>query len=190
MASAQEAGPDPREIPVPRIKTSMGSLPGVSALPVRKDLPDVMVMNDGTRVANRAQWEKRREEMKRILAYYAVGQMPPAPGNVKGKEVQSEAVLDGAARYRLMHLSFGPGERLGLDIGIFTPAEPALPRDHSAGRHSARWDGSPAAARGTESGEGRGRVDVGGPRAECRGGHSSGRPRRAGDGPIDGQPAE
>jgi hypothetical protein len=122
VAGAQEAGPDPREIPVPRIKTPMGSLPGVSALPVRKDLPDVMVMNDGTRVTNRAQWEKRRQEMKRILAYYAVGQMPPAPGNVKGKELQSEAVLDGTARYRLVHLSFGPGERLGLDIGIFTPA--------------------------------------------------------------------
>ena len=70
-------GPDPREIPVPPIKTPMGTLPGVAALPVRKDMPDIMVMNDGTKVTNRAQWEKRREEMKRILAYYAVGQMPP-----------------------------------------------------------------------------------------------------------------
>src|SRR3954453_19337852 len=66
-ATAQEppSGPDPREIPIPAINTPMGSLPGVAALPVRKDLPDILVMNDGTKVTNRAQWEKRREEIKR-----------------------------------------------------------------------------------------------------------------------------
>ena len=78
-------------------------------------------MNDGTKASNRGQWEKRREEMKRFLSYYAVGQMPPAPGNVKGKELKSESVLEGSVRYRLVHLTFGPGEQLGLDIGIFTP---------------------------------------------------------------------
>jgi hypothetical protein len=127
IASAQEsgllAGPDPREIPVPRIKTSMGILPGVFELPVRKEMPDVMVMNNGTKVASQQQWEKRREEMKRILEYYAIGQMPPPPGNVVGTEIQSETVLDGKVRYRLVHLTFGPRERLGLDIGIFTPIE-------------------------------------------------------------------
>jgi hypothetical protein len=121
---AQDApgGPDPREIPVPPIKTPMGTLPGVAQLPVRHEMPGVMVMNDGTKVTTRRQWEKRRDEMKRILAYYAVGQMPPAPGNVKGKEVTSETVLDGAVKYRLVHLTFGPAEKLSLDIGIFTPA--------------------------------------------------------------------
>jgi hypothetical protein len=76
---------------------------------------------NGTKITNDRQWEKRREEMKRILSYYAIGQMPPAPGNVKGKELKSESVLDGTVRYRLVHLTFGPGEQLGLDIGIFTP---------------------------------------------------------------------
>lgn len=117
------AGPDPKEIPLPRIKTAMGTLPGVNALPVRRDLPDIMVMNDGTKVTARSQWEKRRQEMKRILAYYAVGEMPPAPGNVKGALVKTETVLDGTVSYRLVHLTFGPGEKLALDIGIFTPAE-------------------------------------------------------------------
>jgi hypothetical protein len=125
VASAQDAkapsGPDPREIPIPRIKTPLGTLPGVKDLPVRKEMPDVMVMNDGTRVATRQQWEKRREEMKRILEYYAVGQMPPPPGNVKGKEIKSEIVLDGAVKYRLVHLTFGPAEKLSLDIGVYTP---------------------------------------------------------------------
>ena len=125
LLGAQEtapSGPDPREIPVPGIQTPLGKLPGPNELPIRKELPDAMAMSDGTRVATRGQWEKRREEMKRILAYYAVGQMPPPPGNVKGKEVTSETVLDGAVRYRLVHLTFGPSEKLSLDIGVFTPA--------------------------------------------------------------------
>jgi hypothetical protein len=115
------SGPDPREIPIPRIDAPMGTLPGVNELPVRRDMPDVMVLQDGTKVTSRRQWEARREEMRRILSYYAVGQMPPPPGNVKGTEIATETVLDGTVKYRLVHLTFGPGEKLGLDIGMFTP---------------------------------------------------------------------
>jgi hypothetical protein len=121
--AAPTSGPDPREIPVPRIRTSLGTLPGVRELPIRKELPDVMVMNDGARVTTPRQWQKRREEMKRILEYYAVGLMPPPPGNVKGRQVKSETVLDGAVQYRLVHLTFGPAEKLSLDIGIFAPVK-------------------------------------------------------------------
>ena len=67
--------------------------------------------------------QKRREEMKRILEYYAVGIAPPPPGNVKGKEIKSQLVQGGKVKYRLVHLTFGPKESLSLDIGIFTPAE-------------------------------------------------------------------
>jgi hypothetical protein len=125
LANAQGpvSGPDPREIPVPRIKTPIGTLPGASGLPIRKEMPDVMITSDGMKITSQSQWRKRREEMKRILEYYAVGQMPPAPGNVKGKEVQSEIVLDGTVKYRLVHLTFGPGEKLHLNIGVFTPVE-------------------------------------------------------------------
>jgi hypothetical protein len=115
--------PDPREIPLPRIKTSLGTLPGVDALPIRQELPDVLTMNDGTKVKTVEQWKKRREEIRRTLEYYATGQPPPAPGNVKGHEVKAETVLDGKVKYRLVHLTFGPEEKLALDIGIFTPAE-------------------------------------------------------------------
>jgi hypothetical protein len=123
LCAFAQNGPDPREIPVPRIKTALGTLPGVNELPIRSELPDVMVMNDGKKVTTRAQWEKRREETKRILAYYAVGAMPPPPGNVKGRELKSEIVLDGTVRYRLIHLTFGPAEKLTLDIGVFTPTQ-------------------------------------------------------------------
>jgi hypothetical protein len=113
-------GPDPREIPIPEIKTELGSLPGVKSLPARDELPDPMVLNDGTRVTMPEHWKRRRVEMRRILQYYAVGAIPPSPGNVKGTEITNEMVLDGSVKYRLVHLTFGPGERLFLNIGIFT----------------------------------------------------------------------
>jgi len=121
--SGAAVGPDPREIPVPPIRTALGSMPGVNELPVRPEMPDVLTMNDGTKVTTPEQWPRRREEIKRTLAYYAVGQMPPPPGNVKGREVKSEFVLEGKVKYRLVHLTFGPEEKLSLDIGIFTPAD-------------------------------------------------------------------
>jgi hypothetical protein len=118
---AQITGPDPKEIPVPPIKIVSKPLPGVDQLPVRPELPDILTMNDGTKVTTLTQWKKRREEIKHILEYYAVGTMPPPPGNVKGEEMHSELVLDGKVRYRLVKLTFGPQRKLELYIGIFTP---------------------------------------------------------------------
>jgi hypothetical protein len=120
------SGPDASEIPVPPIKTAMKPLPGVAALPVREEMPDVLIMNDGKKVTSKAQWTKRREEMKRILEYYAVGLAPPPPGNVRGKETKTQIVKggpEGGVKYRLVHLTFGPRGSLSLDIGIFTPIE-------------------------------------------------------------------
>ncbi len=115
------SGPDPNEIPIPPIKTALGTLPGISELPDRPELPDVLTMNDGAKVTTLDQWHKRREEMKHILEYYAVGLAPPPPDNVKGQEIKSQLLLDGKVKYRLVHLTFGPQESLSLDIGIFTP---------------------------------------------------------------------
>jgi hypothetical protein len=114
--------PDPNEIPVPPIPTSMPAMPGVDQLPDRPQMPDIMTLDDGKKVKTIAQWQKRREEMKRILEYYAVGQAPPPPGNVKGHEISSQTLANGTVKYRLVHLTFGPNDGLSLDIGIFTPA--------------------------------------------------------------------
>jgi hypothetical protein len=119
--------PDPKEIPIPPIKTAMADMPGpempnVDQLPNRPGMPDVMTLHNGQKVKTVKQWDQRRAEMKRTLEYYAVGQAPPPPGNVKGVEVSSQMLMDGKVKYRLVHLTFGPNESLSLDIGIFTPA--------------------------------------------------------------------
>ncbi len=120
--SAVSDRPDPKEIPVPPIKTSMHDMPTVDQLPNRPGMPDVMTLDNGQKVKTLKQWDKRRAEMKRTLEYYAVGLAPPPPGNVKGTEVSSQMLMDGKVKYRLVHLTFGPNESLSLDIGIFTPA--------------------------------------------------------------------
>ena len=117
--------PDPREIPVPRIKTPSGELPGVDALPVRTEMPDVLTRDDGTKVTNLAQWPARRAEIRRTLEYYATGHVPPPPGNVQGRVLKTDTALGGEVTYRLVHLTFGPDEKLFLDMGIFTPRDGA-----------------------------------------------------------------
>jgi hypothetical protein len=113
--------PDPKEIPLPILKTSQTPMPGVDKLPNRPEMPDVMTLNNGQKVKTVKQWDERRKEMTKTLEWYAVGQAPPPPGNVKGKEISSEMLLGGKVKYRLVHLTFGPNESLSLDIGIFTP---------------------------------------------------------------------
>jgi hypothetical protein len=123
QSNTPAAGPDPREIAVPDIKTYLGTMPRVHDLPTRSELPDPLVMNDGTKVTTAEQWQARRAEIRRILEYYATGAIPPPPGNVKGVEVTNELVLDGSVKYRLVHLTFGPKQELFLNTGIFTPTQ-------------------------------------------------------------------
>lgn len=113
---------EPAEIPVPEIRTALGTLPGPEALPLRPQLPPVLVMNDGTHVTTREHWLQRRAEIRATLEYYATGRMPPPPGNVRGRVVTTETLLDGKATYRLVQLTLGPGGQLDLAIGILAPA--------------------------------------------------------------------
>jgi hypothetical protein len=117
--------PDPREIPLPKIKTALGDLPGPDQLPVRKEMPDPLVMNNGTKVTTPEQFKERQKEIRKILEYYHVGRLPPAPGNVKGAVGMTEDVeVNGKKyKYRMVRLTFGPDEKLTMDIGIASLAE-------------------------------------------------------------------
>jgi hypothetical protein len=95
---------------IPPNKVVTGTFPEVNDLPVRTEMPEALVMNDGTRVTTVKKWRQRREEMKQILEYYELGHAPPPPGNVTGQDIKSLALLDGTVKYRLVHLKFGPGE--------------------------------------------------------------------------------
>lgn len=98
------------------------TLPEVADLPELKDMPDALTMLNGQKVATVKQWRARREEMKQILEFYELGHAPPPPGNVTGVDLQSRDLLNGTVHYRLVHLKFGPDQKLGFDIAILTPA--------------------------------------------------------------------
>jgi hypothetical protein len=105
------------------LATSCSTMPDVNNLPTHKEMPDPLVMNDGTTVTNTRQWEVRRKEIKHVLEYYSIGTMPPPPGNVQGHDIKSQLVVEGKVNYRLVHLTFGPEEKSGFDIAVFTPAD-------------------------------------------------------------------
>ena len=95
--------------------------PAVKDLPVRAEMPNPLITDDGKTVSTPEQWKLRREEMKNIMEEYVYGHMPPPPDNVSGHEVRTNLLADGTVLYRLVHLIFGKDDKLGFDIGIFTP---------------------------------------------------------------------
>jgi len=103
------------------------AVPGPKDLPDHPAMPDPLVAKDGSAVTTPDQWAKRRMEMKQILEDYEFGHMPPPPGNVTGKLISSQVIQSGSASllYRQVHLTFGPGQKLGFDLSIFSPFSPA-----------------------------------------------------------------
>ncbi len=97
----------------------------VKNLPVIDEMPDPLTMNDGTQVTTPEQWRARRQEMIALLETYEYGHMPPAPGNVTATTAMAASTVSAGsnlqAEYRLLHLTFGPNQTLGFDLGIFTP---------------------------------------------------------------------
>lgn len=96
--------------------------PSAKDLPIQTAMPDPLVASDGKPVTTPEQWSSRREEMKRVIQHYGIGHAPPPPGNVKGTEIESTLLAEGKVSYRRVHLTFGPGEKLGFDISIFLPS--------------------------------------------------------------------
>ena len=97
------------------------SMPEAQDLPSRPDMPDPLVLDSGGKVVDAGQWKARREQMKRVLAHYLTGTMPPPPGNVIGHELASRTVLHGTVNFRRVRLTFGPGNSLGFEVAVFVP---------------------------------------------------------------------
>ena len=96
------------------------SLPLVCA--AETTLPDPLVNAAGQKITTAAQWQDRRAEMRQVLEDYAVGHLPPPPGNMTGHVLAAKSLLDGKAEGRFVHLSFGPEGKLGFDAAVFIPA--------------------------------------------------------------------
>ena len=106
-----------------RATDASDAFPSPDSLPVLANLPDPPRNADGTPAANPAQWAAARTRMKAILEHYALGHAPPPPGNVQGAISHEQPVLGGQGTYRLVNLTFGPGERLHLQVALFLPGD-------------------------------------------------------------------
>lgn len=95
--------------------------PPVDELPAIATLPDPFIMQNGARVKTKADWQRRRAELKELFAYYEYGHMPPAPKNLTAETVSEETLENGAVRRHVL-LSTGPQNTIHINIGLVIPA--------------------------------------------------------------------
>jgi hypothetical protein len=99
--------------------SSFGDFPAPKDLPSRPELPDPLVMFDGTKVTSKEQWvEKRRPELKALIQHYMYGTIPP-PMSVTAKVLHEDAkAFGGKATLREVGLSALPGHEYRLLVVV------------------------------------------------------------------------
>jgi hypothetical protein len=95
-------------------------------LPVIKELPDPFVFNNGRRVGNKADWAKRREELKAMVLHYEYGHLAPAPANLTATEISSKKIEELDAIERQLLLSMGSGKKVEFRLILTIPAGKGL----------------------------------------------------------------
>ncbi|MFO0903376.1 MAG: acetylxylan esterase [Pirellulales bacterium] len=99
--------------------------PTFEQLPVRAELPDPLVMLDGTRVTTPAEWmQKRRPELQALFQHYMYGKLPAKPQRwvVEGPSFEDAQFLDGKATLREDTLAFyGPDLSQRLRVLVIRP---------------------------------------------------------------------
>lgn len=91
--------------------------PGISALPVMEDLPDVL-----GGASTPTEWNARREYIKAMLSHYMLGHRPENDAPATGTVLSSAPVYDGAGVREDVRIHIGGGE--SFDIYIVRPNRP------------------------------------------------------------------
>jgi hypothetical protein len=105
------------------INQATGDFPQIDKLPANPDLPDALVMLDGTKVSTREQWfAKRRPELKELFQHFMYGYLPPIPKKVTAKvEREDSKALGGKATLREIALTVGPKKAPKLHLLLVIP---------------------------------------------------------------------
>lgn len=102
---------------------ALADFPPVSKLPVRPELPDPLVMLDGTKITTKEDWmTKRRPELQKLFQHYMYGYLPEKPAKIdfKVERIDREA-LGGKATLKEVTISFGPPETPKLRLLLVVP---------------------------------------------------------------------
>ena len=132
--------------------------PAVDDLPVIKELPDLFLFSDGSRVKTKEDWARRREELKGLILYYEYGRLPPAPTNLAAKELSSKPRATLGVTEKQVQLTMGPEGAVKFKLIVSIPTGKTGLRPGVAGLrpgeagHAGHHQGRP----------------VLGPRARCR----------------------
>jgi len=100
-------------------------LPDVDDLPIRADLPDPFVTQDGTRIENAEEWRtRRRPELERLFLHYVYGRMPSAPRVIANTLREHVLVLDGKVTLTQIELRFEglPAAAPSIQLALFLPS--------------------------------------------------------------------
>lgn len=129
--------------------------PDVDQLPVHRELPDPLVMFDGSRVTSAEQWSRqRRPELKALFAHYMYGQAPPPPTNVRGAVARVDRqFFGGKATKQEVSISFGPPGTPSIELLLIVPNRRSGPAPvfvglNFCGNHTVVDDPTVALARG------------------------------------------
>ena len=94
----------------------------LETLPSIRELPDLFLLSDRSRVTSVDEWQQRREEMKQIIQYFAFGHLPPRPDTITAEVTETNDLAKPIAGTRqLIRLSIGSKQKLSLDVSIHRP---------------------------------------------------------------------
>ena len=87
------------------------------------DLPDAMTFLDGSKVKTKADWEKRKKEIKKLWGDYFIGHFPnTVPELLSAEVVKTEEKDDGTTRKRI-DLTFDTPNKKSFEIEVWEPKE-------------------------------------------------------------------
>jgi hypothetical protein len=111
------------------------SFPAVDQLPAQPQLPDMLVMFNGEKVATKEQWvQKRRPELKALFQHYMYGFMPPAPEKIQATlEREDKQCLGGKATKKEIAIAFGPQGAPLIHLLLIVPNDRKKPAPVFAG---------------------------------------------------------
>ena len=99
-----------------------GEFPPIEKLITKPEMPDPLVMMDGTRVASKEDWfKKRRPELKELLQHYMYGRLPDKMTVTARVNHEDPKAFGGKATLREVILSLGTPEIGKIHLLLVTP---------------------------------------------------------------------
>jgi len=95
----------------------------VEDLPELDELPDPFKFNDGRKVSNRKDWERRRGEIRELMLDYQYGNMPPPPEETLANDVKSRSLWGGEATEKKITVVTGPDLGISIRVSMVIPGE-------------------------------------------------------------------